>query len=133
MYIDENTIKELILERDKLINEIKEYESANPDYNKVNYRYKMMNEEYGGNCYAVANEIFSQNTDICAFIEESSLFSKPLTVGIYRKEKMVDVLHGTVFFAKCGKINIRSLSLKDIDIIYQNLWRYDAKSFSIYL
>lgn len=45
MYIDENTIKELILERDKLINEIKEYESANPDYNKVNYRYKMMNEE----------------------------------------------------------------------------------------
>ena len=92
-----------------------------------------MNEEYGGNCYAVANEIFSKNTDICAFIEESSLFSKPLTVGIYRGGKMVDVLHGTVFFAKCGKINIRSLSLKDIDIIYQNLWRYDAKSLSIYL
>ena len=83
---------------------------------ETNDFYKMMNEEYGGNCYAVANEIFSQNTDICAFIEESSLFSKPLTVGIYRGGKMVDVLHGTVFFAKCGKINIRSLSLKDIDI-----------------
>ena len=100
---------------------------------ETNDFYKMMNEEYGGNCYAVTNEIFSKNTDICAFIEESSLFSKPLTVGIYRGGKMVDVLHGTVFFAKCGKINIRSLSLKDIDIIYQNLWRYDAKSFSIYL
>lgn len=95
--------------------------------------FKTMDDEFGGNCYAVAIELFSQNTDICAFIEESSLFSKPLTVGIYRKEKMVDVLHGTVFFAKYGKINIRSLSLKDIDIIYRNLWRYDAKSFSIYL
>lgn len=45
MYIDENTIKELIQERDNLINEIKEYESNNTDYNKVNSRYKMMNEE----------------------------------------------------------------------------------------
>ena len=37
---------------------------------ETNDFYKMMNEEYGGNCYAVANEIFSKNTDICAFIEE---------------------------------------------------------------
>ncbi len=45
MYFDENTIKELILERENLINEIKEYEGSNPNYNKVNNRYKMMNEE----------------------------------------------------------------------------------------
>lgn len=45
MYIDENTIKELISERDNLINEIKEYESNNNDFTKVNAKYKMMNEE----------------------------------------------------------------------------------------
>lgn len=95
--------------------------------------FKMMDAEFSVNGFALTDEIFRQSPRICAFIEESSLFSKPLTVGIYRKEKMVDVLHGTVFFAKYGKINIRSLSLKDIDIIYKNLWRYDAKSFSIYL
>lgn len=45
MYIDENTIKELISERDNLINEIKEYEASNPDYRVINHKYKMMNEE----------------------------------------------------------------------------------------
>lgn len=45
MYIDENTIKELISEREILINEIREYEKTDPDYSKVNHKYKMMNEE----------------------------------------------------------------------------------------
>ena len=37
---------------------------------ETNDFYKMMNEEYGGNCYAVANEIFSKvnHTDICLIL-----------------------------------------------------------------
>lgn len=94
---------------------------------------KMVTDEYNGNFYRPAFELFDSNLEICALVEESSLFTKPLTVGVYYKGKMVDILPGVVFFAKFGKINVRLLSLRDIDIINKNLRRNDDKSFSIYL
>lgn len=45
MYIDENTVKELIKEREELINNILEYESNVDDFSKISQKYRRMNDE----------------------------------------------------------------------------------------
>lgn len=45
MYIDENTVKELIKGRKELINEISEYENNINDFSKISQKYRRMNDE----------------------------------------------------------------------------------------
>lgn len=72
--------------------------------------------------YESSDWIFDENLDIRVFVEKDSLYKRiKETIYFYSNETNIDVLKGTVLFAKNGNNNWKALSGKDVKLIYKKL------------
>ena len=83
--------------------------------------------------YDSSDYIFDENLDIRAFVKMGSEFlDLKDTIYYYLDNKLVDVFKGTVLFAKNGISKWRSLSNKDIALIYKKILPTHDGAFEIF-
>lgn len=82
--------------------------------------------------YDSSDWIFNENLDIRIFVEQESSFQDiNETIYLYSHNKLANILKGPVLFAKNGNNNWRSLSNKDIKLIYKKLLPSSNHRFTI--